>query len=260
VRRGGFLSANLKSLASLRVRGPHGPECAAPADLVASPRLLLYTTSTPGESPPVALEVIGAGFGRTGTASMKLALEELGLGPCHHMLEVLKSPEQTALWRAALKGNLPNWDEAFAGYHSSVDFPSSLFWRELTAYYPEAKVLLTVRSPESWYASMERTLIPIIRNSTDQDSIGVQLSKRLFPKGLDDEAGMIEALEKNTTELQAAFGPERLLTYHVGDGWQPLCEFLEQPVPDRPFPRTNTADEFVGRIASQKERGASGDE
>ena len=110
----------------------------------------------------MALEVIGAGFGRTGTESMKQALEILGLGPCHHMREVMSNPAQLALWRAAARGELPDWDEAFAGYRSAVDWPSAYFWRAVCAHYPEAKVLLTGRSAESWYESMSTDLAPEI--------------------------------------------------------------------------------------------------
>ena len=99
----------------------------------------------------MTLSVIGAGFGRTGTESMKRALEILGLGPCHHMKEVIADPEQTRLWRSIARGSEANWDEGFAGYNASVDWPSSYFWRELSAHYPDAQILLTVRSSESWY-------------------------------------------------------------------------------------------------------------
>ena len=110
----------------------------------------------------MALSVIGAGFGRTGTESMKLALEALGLGPCHHMKEGLPNPEQISLWRAVARGEPADWDQIFEGYRSAVDWPAAHYWRELAAHYPDAKVVLTVRSPESWYASMENTILKVI--------------------------------------------------------------------------------------------------
>ncbi len=193
----------------------------------------------------MALSVIGAGFGRTGTASMKLALEALGLGPCHHMKEVLARPEQIALWRRAARGRLPDWDEAFAGYHCAVDWPSAFFWRELSAYYADAKILLTVRDAESWYASMANTIFRTLETSTESASIGLKLiGERVFAGRWDDRDHAIAVYEKNTAEVQAAFGPERLLTYNLGDGWEPLCRFLGKPVPDTPYPRSNSAEEF----------------
>jgi hypothetical protein len=202
----------------------------------------------------MALKVFGAGFGRTGTASMKQALEILGLGPCHHMWEVMSNPAQLALWRAAARGALPDWDEAFAGYRSAVDWPSAYFWREVSAHYPEAKVLLTVRSAESWYESMDRTILPVLRTSTNPDSIGVRLvGGRVFGGRLDDRAHAIAVYEKNIADVQAAFPPERLLTYRLGDGWQPLCRFLGMPVPDMSYPQSNSTEQFRAAAATTRD-------
>jgi len=202
----------------------------------------------------MALSVIGAGFGRTGTESMKLALETLGLGPCHHMTEVVADPDQVALWRAAARGELPDWDRAFAGYKSATDWPAAYFWRELSAHYPDAKVLLTVRDAESWYASMERTILKVIKGSTDPASVGVKLiGECLFGGRIDDRAHVIAVYEKNTAEVEAAFGADRLLTYHLGDGWEPLCRFLGKPVPDAPFPHTNSSADFDAMMAKVNE-------
>ncbi len=202
----------------------------------------------------MALKVFGAGFGRTGTASMKQALEILGLGPCHHMWEVMSNPAQLALWRAAARGALPDWDEAFAGYRSAVDWPSAYFWREVSAHYPEAKVLLTVRSAESWYESMDRTILPVLRTSTNPDSIGVRLvGGRGFGGRLGDRAHAIAVYEKNIADVQAAFPPERLLTYRLGDGWQPLCRFLGMPVPDMSYPQSNSTEQFRAATATTRD-------
>ncbi|MEM7021388.1 MAG: sulfotransferase family protein [Pseudomonadota bacterium] len=196
----------------------------------------------------MALEVIGAGFGRTGTESMKQALEMLGFGPCHHMSEVLAKPRQLDLWRAAAKGEKADWQEVLAGYRSAVDWPAAFFWRELSAYYPDAKVLLTVRSSDSWYASIEKTILPVVQNSTDPDSLGLRLIRdRVFDGRLDDRDHAIAVYERNTADVQAAFPPERLLTYSLGDGWEPLCGFLGCPIPDAPYPRTNSSAEFRAR-------------
>lgn len=196
----------------------------------------------------MALAVIGAGFGRTGTESMKLALEQLGLGPCHHMKEVLASPEQLKLWRAAARGDLPDWDAAFAGFNSSVDWPSTFFWRELSEVYPEAKIVLTVRSSDSWYKSMGNTIFNVLDASTDPDSIGLTLiAERVFGGRYRDRDHAIAVDEQNNAAVQASFDDDRLLTYHLGDGWDPLCRFLSKPVPEQPFPRSNSTAEF-GRM------------
>jgi hypothetical protein len=201
----------------------------------------------------MALSVIGAGFGRTGTESMKLALEMLGLGPCHHMKEVIANPDQLRIWRSIAKGDEPNWEQAFAGYRSTVDWPSAYFWRELSDYYPGAKVLLTLRSPESWYASMEKTIFKTLSESTDRESIGIRLiAERVFGGRIGDRAHAIAAYEKNTTEVRAAFGDDRLLVYNIGDGWEPLCRFLDQPMPETPYPRANSAEAFNQFFANAK--------
>ena len=196
----------------------------------------------------MALLLIGAGFGRTGTMSMKAALETLELGPCHHMVEVNNKPEQRDIWRAIAAGKSQDWDTAFAGYKSAVDWPSAFFWRELSQYYPQAKILLTVRTAESWYTSMTNTIFPLIATSADTDGVAVKLIReRVFGDVLDDKAYAIAIFEQHIAEVQASFDDERLLTYTVGDGWEPLCRFLGTAVPDIPFPSSNSTEEFKSR-------------
>ena len=201
----------------------------------------------------MALSVIGTGFGRTGTDSMKTALEILDLGPCHHMRELHANPAQRAIWRSIARGDMPDWNEAFAGYQSSVDWPSAFFWRELSAFYPDAKILLTVRDAESWYASMEKTIIRTLDGNSDPDSVGMKLiAERVFGGRVDDRAHAIAVYEKNSTDVQAAFDGDRLLIYNLGDGWEKLCRFLGKPVPGTPFPRSNSAEEFNAMISKNK--------
>ena len=199
----------------------------------------------------MTLAVIGAGFGRTGTESMKLALERLGLGPCHHMKEVLSSPDQLKRWRAIARGGEPDWDAAFDGFGSAVDWPSAFFWRELSEAYPDAKVILTVRSPESWYKSMSNTIFKVLDATKDPDSIGKTLiAERVFGGRYHDRDHAISVYQKNNADVQATFDSDRLLTYHIGDGWDPLCCFLDKPVPDEPFPRSNSTAEFGEMMSS----------
>ena len=142
-------------------------------------------------------------------------------------------------------GRFTGMEEAFGGYNSAVDWPTAYFWRELSEYYPDAKVLLTVRSADSWYESMTNTIFKTLKASTDPASIGLKLiGEGVFGGRLDDRAHAIAVYEKNIADVQAAFTQERLLTYHLGEGWEPLCQFLGEPVPNIPFPRSNPREQF----------------
>lgn len=201
----------------------------------------------------MALSVIGAGFGRTGTDSMREALNFLGFGPCHHMHEVINDPEQLRLWRALGQGAVPDWDRLFAGYRAAVDWPSAYYWRELATIYPEAKILLTTRSPESWLASMEKTIFPVLRESSDPASIGVKVvAEGTFGGRLDDPDHVVAVYQRHIAEVQETIPADRLLTYQLGDGWDPLCQFLGVPVPEVPFPRKNSANEFNSTLKDQE--------
>ncbi|HJW40481.1 MAG TPA: sulfotransferase, partial [Rhizomicrobium sp.] len=115
----------------------------------------------------MSLKVIGAGFGRTGTRSLKEALEMLGFGPCHHMVEVFMHPEQVPLWDRAALGEMKNWEEIFAAYNSSCDWPSCSFYKELADFYPDAKVILTLRDPKSWFKSVSSTIMPAMKKAEE---------------------------------------------------------------------------------------------
>lgn len=192
----------------------------------------------------MALEIIGAGFGRTGTESMKRALEMLGYGPCYHMHEVLSHKDRYAIWMSLCSTDaVPNWDDTFNGYRATVDWPGAHFWRELADHYPEAKIILTVRSSASWYASMDKTILPIMRGS-DETKLAKAIGLSLFGNRIHDQDAIIDVYEQHIAEVQSSFGPDRLLTYELGSGWEPLCRFLNVSVPDTPFPRGNDPDLF----------------
>jgi hypothetical protein len=197
----------------------------------------------------MALSVIGAGFGRTGTHSLKLALEQLGFGPCHHMSDVMASPEQKALWRAAARGEPIDWEIAYAGYKSAVDWPTAYYWRELAEYYPAAKIILTVRNSEEWYKSARDTIFRTMQADSDPASFGVAvIANKIFGGRIDDETHVIEVLERHNAEVMEAVEPGRLLIYEVSQGWPKLCKFLGVSVPADPFPLTNTTPEFQARL------------
>ncbi|MER9704179.1 sulfotransferase family protein [Mesorhizobium sp. M0204] len=198
----------------------------------------------------MALYVIGAGMGRTGTYSLKLALEHLGFGPCHHMADVHANPEQKTLWRAAGQGQLPTWDAAYARYLSAVDWPTAHSWREVSDHYPDAKVILTVRDPEAWYDSMAQTIgLTMDAATNDPQSFGVAvIGNTVFGGRFDNRDYAIAVYEAHNASVKSTLPPERLLTYQASEGWEPLCAFLGVQLPSEPFPRTNSTAEFRARI------------
>ena len=203
------------------------------------------------------LKVIGVGVGRTGTYSLKLALNELGFGPCFHMEEVAKKlPVQLPLWQAALKGRA-DWSAIYDGYESAVDWPTARFFRELHAAYPKAKFILSHRSPRSWAESFGATIYKLI-SKPDQAPEHLQewlamagevIRQTGIPAGA-DVAGLEAAFSAHVEAVKAAIPADRLLVYEVKEGWEPLCTFLGVPVPDAPFPRTNNRSEFWDLIES----------
>jgi hypothetical protein len=193
----------------------------------------------------MTLKVIGAGFGRTGTDSMREALDILGLGPCHHMYEVNAHEEQKRMWRAFVQGAPLGWEQLFAGYGSCQDWPSAHYWRELVEFYPNAKVVLTYRTAESWWQSFAKTIVPSIEMSLEEESLGVALIRdKVFGGRPGDRAHAIAIYEANVRAVKATVAPERLLVHNLGDGWEPLCAHLRVPVPVQPYPSRNTAKAF----------------
>ena len=199
------------------------------------------------------VRVIGAGFGRTGTLSMKLALEMLGLGPCYHMVEVRNHPTHPQLWLNATRGQAVDWAALFDGYASTVDWPSCNFWRQQMQAFPEAKVLLTLRDSDRWYESVMNTIWPA---SSRLEGSAVEAEARaaefafgvvwdpVFGRRMTDRAHCIEMYEQHNQEVMDEVPADRLLCYQPGDGWEPLCEFLDLPVPDAPYPRVNSTEDF----------------
>ena len=201
----------------------------------------------------MSLKIIGSGFGRTGTMSTKMALEALGFGPCHHMVEVMSRPESVDGWAAAIEGRDVDLDGLVAGFRSAVDFPSCAVWSRLADRYPDAKVLLTVRSPESWWTSFEATIGPRI-DATDQgegQSMMTAIRERVFGGRPLDRDHAVAVFEAHNADVVRRTPAERLLVYEVGSGWEPLCAFLGVPVPDEPFPRSNATAEFQERARSK---------
>jgi len=201
----------------------------------------------------MSLKVIGAGFGRTGTLSLKLALEQLGFGPCHHMIEVLAHPEQVPLWTAAADGR-PDWDAIFKGYRSTVDWPTATFYREVAEAYPDAKVILTERDPESWFRSTQATIFARDLPPDSEDPWRRMVFKvvaALFDGRMHDKEKLISVYQAHNARVREVIPPERLLVYQVTEGWGPLCDFLGVPAPEAPMPKVNTSEEFQTHIAAE---------
>ncbi|HEX9466923.1 MAG TPA: sulfotransferase [Acidimicrobiia bacterium] len=204
----------------------------------------------------MSLRVIGAGLGRTGTHSLKLALERLLDGPCYHMIETFGRPDDFAVWRAAADGTLPDWPSFLAGYRATVDWPAAAFWRELSAAYPNALILLSVRDADAWWTSANATIFQVNQRDAqpEQGSVAeaqlamarTMLAKRFTPD-LANETEAKRAYEAHNAAVRATIPPERLLEWHPGDGWQPICDALDLALPDEPFPHVNTTDEFRAR-------------
>jgi hypothetical protein len=204
--------------------------------------------------PSPTLQVFGAGFGRTGTLSLREALIRLGFGPCAHMLDNVEHPERFALWGEALRckhADEPiDWQPLLSGFRAIVDWPGAYFWRELAAAHPQAKVILTIRDPERWYDSIQATIFSL----PEQSGAGRNIARNhVFGGRVTDRAHCQAVLATHNQAVQQTIAPERLLVFDVKDGWGPLCAFLDLPVPeDEPFPHANEPAAFqtiFGRMA-----------
>jgi len=207
------------------------------------------------------MRVIGSGFGRTGTLSLKYALEELGFAPCYHMEEVLRNPAHVPIWHDAAEGRSVDWHELFRDYEAAVDFPASIVYRDLMEAFPEAKVVHTVRDADPWYDS---TLETIYRGSTLfprwwrrvvphmgrwVDMADEMIWEGLFDGEFENRESAIERYNSWTAEVIATVQPERLLVFEVKDGWGPLCEFLDVLQPDCDFPNVNDRESMQRRLS-----------
>jgi Sulfotransferase domain len=218
------------------------------------------------------VKVIGAGFARTGTTSLRRALETLDLGPCYHMSEVIQQPDRARQWLAVAEGGADaraDWETIFEGYQSAVDWPVSAYWRELADHYPEAKIILTVRDPDRWYDSAASTIFRFrlraerypgkaiskvlgkaLTLANPDLGVFMRMTEIIIWRGLldgrfADRAYTIDVFERHIEEVRKQLPADRLLVFNVAEGWEPLCAFLGVPVPDEPFPNANDSEEFL---------------
>jgi sulfotransferase family protein len=211
----------------------------------------------------VTMKVLGAGFGRTGTLSLKNALEKTGYGPCYHMLEVFPRPEHVRMWhKLALEGSM-DWDLVFRDFTSTVDWPAARWWREMADHFPEAKVLLSVRDPEAWYKSMTETIYQPMKSPVPDDvpelvklqneMVRTAILRDTFDNRFEDKEHAIGVFKRHIQEVRDTIDPARLLVFDVREGWEPLCRFLEVPVPADPFPRLNDTASTQAMIKRMRE-------
>ena len=207
------------------------------------------------------LEIVGTGFGRTGTLSLKGALEQLGFGRCYHMIEVAQNPGHSALWSAADDGAPTDWTALFASYRATVDWPSTRFWRQIADHFPKARVIHTERPADAWYASVTSTIYQVMARPTPPNAPPamheqLEMARKLILRGVfgdrfEDEAHAIAVYEAHNARVKREIPRERLLVVEPGQGWEPLCKFLGVPIPATPYPKVNTTEEFVARVRSR---------
>jgi hypothetical protein len=199
----------------------------------------------------MTVRVVGAGLGRTGTHSLKIALEQLLGGTCYHMIEVFGRPDDIQVWQDAVDGKPVDWHALMRDFSACVDWPVCGFWREVADAYPDAIVLLSSRSsPEAWWKSANETIFAIARRGAPPDptlarqmNMIMGLFERFTPEW-EDPAAARAAYVRHNDAVRATVPPERLVDWQPGDGWEPICTALGVPVPETPFPHANTTDDF----------------
>ena len=203
----------------------------------------------------MGLQVVGAGVGRTGTSSLKLALEFLLKRPCYHMRELLANPDHVHFWHTAAFGNIPDWHTELGEYGASVDWPASAFWPELSQAFPSALILLSKRPADEWWESASKTIYaPRKREPGLLTDTSNELSRTRFPIHpiIQDKEASMALFDKWNHDVIAQAPSERLLVWEASDGWEPICDTLSLPVPDIPFPHSNTRKEFIERVLNNE--------
>ena len=214
------------------------------------------------------LNIIGSGLGRTGTYSLKLALEILGFGKCYHMTELFQNPEGVRFFNDAEKGKQVDWERLFRDYTSAVDSPVARYYKNIYSYYPNSKVIHTVRDPDVWYKSASATIFPAgnpfswkILKLAVHLPFSINAIKRIpvlmytrklshleFGNNLNDKEKVISEFNFHTEDVIKTIPKEKLLVFDVRSGWLPLCGFLNVPVPEVPFPVSNSGKEFFEKV------------
>ena len=201
----------------------------------------------------MALKIIGAAPGRTGTVSLMTALEHLGFGPCHHMKACIENTQQTKWFLDVANGQPVNWNEVFEHYQAAVDWPASAYYKTLIEAFPDALVIFSDRPPEAWYDSVASTIyrgVPSIpkwlrRIVPHLDRWGQMVEQTIWQNELsgrfEDRTFAVQFFKDRLAEVRKVVPPEQLLVHSATEGWEPLCRFLDVEVPSIPYPRANEA-------------------
>jgi hypothetical protein len=203
------------------------------------------------------LRVVGAGLPRTATRSLKGALELLLGDRCYHMAEVFEHLEEDVpAWRAAIRGDDVDWSSFPPSCVATVDWPASAFWRELAEANPEAVIVLSTReSAAKWWESCDETILPVLRKPVEQpeneewQQMALELAAREIGPDWDDAEHAQAFYDRHNAQVRREAPADRLLDWRATDGWEPLCSALGVAVPDEPFPRVNTREEWAARNA-----------
>ena len=209
----------------------------------------------------MSLKIIGSGFGRTGTRSLKDALEHLGFAPCHHMYEVMANPPQVAFWKDRAAGGAPDWARAFDGYSAQVDWPGAHVWEDLLRTFPDARIIHSHRDPDVWWASFSKTIGKLMNVHGGMDlpphvqemltACERMIMLETFGSMTPDAATAKAAYTKRLEEVRARAPADRLLVYDIAEGWDPLCRFLGVARPDAPFPHRNRSADFWASLGGE---------
>jgi len=200
----------------------------------------------------MSLRVIGCGCGRTGTESLKQGLEILLNAPCYHMFEVMKNDSHVPTWHSAARGEKIDWPKLFEGYSAAVDWPVAAYFKEMVEEYPDALFILSVRDPEKWWNSASETIFPSIRRE-DEDGRPRRLMiremlKNRFTDDLTNKDACLAAYQAHNDEVRRTVPKDRLIEWSPTDGWQPICNALNIPILDEPFPHSNSKEAFIQRV------------
>jgi hypothetical protein len=211
----------------------------------------------------VTLRIVGAGLGRTGTSSLRVALEQLLGGDCYHMIRVMRRPEDVTIWRELIDGGSePDWTKMFADFEATLDWPAAAYWERIAAAFPDAFVLLSTRaSADEWYSSFERTILPVLLDEKkfagERFDMARAVTFKTFTDRVSDAEVAKRAYEAHNVRVRATVPPERLIEWQPGDGWKPLCDALGVDVPNTAFPHMNAADEFREVLGIDRDQAAT---
>jgi len=213
----------------------------------------------------MAIKIIGAGFPRTGTMTLKTALEILGFNKTYHYKDLIADSKKLRFWLELENTGQTDFDALFKGFEATVDFPGYPYYKILLKKYPDAKVILTKRDFEKWYESTYKTIWKSARKPIiDRLKLFI---RKLFNKNLraifkcikfmrrvylkdqfnnnfSSKAHAKNIFFKHIEEVITYVPKKQLLVYDVSEGWEPLCHFLEIPIPNQAFPHLNKKEHF----------------